>query len=168
MKKVLLFLVIFFLLSIFSFAQNPTIILVRHAEKDISPTADKRNPDLTAEGRQRAERLVEAVRKCKPKQVFSTDTKRTRQTATPVSQNSYAAYAMQIQIYDFSKMEQFAERLRGMNGCVVVVGHSNTVPALANMLLKTDKYKDLPDSEYSKLFILKVGRKKVKDTVITY
>ena len=44
------------------YAQKITVILVRHAEKDISPGADKVNPDLTEAGRQRALRLVEKVK----------------------------------------------------------------------------------------------------------
>ena len=50
-----------------------TIILVRHAEKDVSDTADKNDPELSPEGRQRAERLLEKIKKYKPGAVYSTN-----------------------------------------------------------------------------------------------
>src|SRR5688572_9324376 len=76
-------------------AQNKTIILVRHAEKvDAS-----RDPELSAEGRQRAERLRRVIKKYKPGAVYSTDFKRTRDTVSPVA----SSRNLQIQTYDPGK-----------------------------------------------------------------
>jgi 2,3-bisphosphoglycerate-dependent phosphoglycerate mutase len=150
-------------------AQNITIILVRHAEKDTSATAVKADPDLSDIGRKRAERLSEILLKYNPRQIFSTRYRRTRMTAEPLANNIFADFRLQTQIYDFDKSEEFAAQLLSSNiKCVVVFGHSNTTPALANLLIKQNKYKDLTDAEYDKIFIIKVKKNKITDEMITY
>jgi 2,3-bisphosphoglycerate-dependent phosphoglycerate mutase len=47
---------------------------------------------------------------------------------------------------------------------VVVLGHSNTVPLLLNILTGTDDFSNLPETQYDNLFIVSVfekGRSKV-------
>jgi 2,3-bisphosphoglycerate-dependent phosphoglycerate mutase len=150
-------------------AQNITIILVRHAEKDTSATAIKNDPDLNDAGRNRAERLSEILLKYKPRQIFSTRYRRTRMSAEPLANNIFADYRLQTQIYNFDEPEAFtAELLQLKTKCVVVFGHSNTTPALANLLIKQNKYKDLTDTEYDKIFIIKIKGEKITDEVITY
>jgi hypothetical protein len=56
---------------------------------------------------------------------------------------------------------------------IVVVGHSNTTPALANLLIRQEKYKVLDESEYDKIWIIKIKKNstkpnKIKDKVIKY
>ena len=61
-------------------AQKKTIILVRHAE-----TVDaSQDPDLSAEGKERAQRLRSIVKNYKPGAIYSTDFKRTRDTVAPM------------------------------------------------------------------------------------
>lgn len=165
----------FLLLFVFAnqqiFAQKTTFILLRHAEKDVSPTADKRNPDLSEVGKKRAESLFAVIRKYKPQEIFSTIYVRTRATITPLSLELFPPYRLQTQFYDATEQEEFSEKLlQTKSRCVVVVGHSNSVPALANLLLKENKYKDLAESEYNKIFIVEVNRKKnmAKAEVIEY
>lgn len=155
--------------SVFAQKNEITFILLRHAEKDISPGANKADPDLTAEGKQRAARLVETIRKYKPEQIFSTIFKRARETVEPLAENLNEKYRIQVQPYDFDELEAFADKLLKSNArTIVVVGHNTTTPALANLLIKENKYKDLGDSEYNKIFIIKIKNGKVKDTVIEY
>ncbi len=150
-------------------AQNITIILVRHAEKDTSATAIKSDPDLNDAGRKRAERLSEILFKYKPRQIFSTRYRRTRMSAEPLANSIFTDYRLQTQIYNFDEPENFAAELLSLKTkCVVVFGHSNTTPALANLLLKQSKYKDLTDAEYDKIFIIKVKKDRITDEVITY
>lgn len=165
----------FLLLFVFSnqqvFAQKTTFILLRHAEKDVSPTADKRNPDLSEAGKKRAESLFSVIKKYKPQEIFSTIYLRTRATATPLAFQLFPPFRLQIQFYDSTEQETFLEKLlQTKSRCVVVVGHSNSVPALANLLLKENKYKDLAESEYNKIFIVEVNRKKntAKSEIIEY
>lgn len=133
-------------------AQKKTIILLRHAEKDLSPGASAADPDLSAEGKARAERLITALRKYKPSAMYATEYKRTQQTAAPLAAKS----GLTVERYDPRKLKDFEASLRGSKSRhIVVVGHNNTTPALVNMFLHQEQFKQLPESEYSKIFILK-------------
>lgn len=155
-----------------SFAQHKklTIILLRHAEKDISPSADKVNPDLTPEGKQRAQNLVKKIKKYKPTAIFSSDYIRTKSTVAPLAEKR----KLTVQIYDPRKLNELADIImEGKYKSVVVVGHNNTTPALANLLIKQEKYQPLLETEYSKIWIIKIKKNdkkpnKIEDEVIDY
>ena len=150
-------------------AQDVTFILVRHAEKDVSATANKTDPVLTAAGRERAEKFFETVKDYKPTQIFSTDYLRTRATAAPLAEKLHENYRMQAQYYDFEELEDFAARLLKIkSGTIVVVGHNMTTPMLANLLIKQDKYGALGDSEYDKIWIIKIKNGKAESEIIEY
>lgn len=145
------------------------IILVRHAEKDVSPNAVKADPDLTSEGYLRAQKFYETIKKYNPQRIYSTNYRRTRFTVSPLADNILPKYRLMVEAYNPSEPEAFVQTLLNQTTkCIVVAGHSNTVPQLANLLLKQTKYKDLPDSEYGKIFIIKIDGKKIEETVIDY
>lgn len=169
MKIIIFFLSLFLFANTNIFAQNKTIILLRHAEKDISPTADKVNPNLTEAGKKRAEKLLEVVKKYRPDEIFSTNFIRTRYTVTPLAVNLYEKYRLQIQIYDHTDLEEFAEKiLASKSKTIVVVGHNTTTPMLANILAKHNKHTALDETEYDKLFIINIKKGKVTDEKIVY
>ncbi len=149
--------------------QNKTIILLRHAEKDVSASANKADPELTAQGRERAQRLIETLKKYQPQQIYSTIFKRARDTAAPLAENLHPDYRMQIQFYDYNEIEELAAKLLKLKAkSVVVVGHNSTTPELANFLIKQNKYKDFADDEYNKIFIIKIRGGKIEAQVIEY
>ena len=78
---------ILFLLSLhlcmIASAQKTTVWIVRHAEKDTA-FINRQDPDLTATGQQRALDLAAYLQNEAIVKVYSTDTKRTRQTARHV------------------------------------------------------------------------------------
>lgn len=149
-----------------AYAQKKTIILIRHAEKDVSPGADKTDPELSPAGVARAQQLVKVIKKYKPGAVYSTSFKRTRNTAAPVA----AWRKLEVETYDPRKLDEVANRvLNGKRKRHLIVGHNNTTPALANLFIKEDKYKMLPESEYGKIWIIKLKKGKVKSVeVIDY
>ena len=106
-----------------------TYLLVRHAEKDVRVAND---PPLTVDGQARAERLVALFAETPLDAIYSSPTRRTRQTATPV------ARAKQLTIVDYNPRDAdaFAKRLRAEHpaGTVLVIGHSDTLPPLARAL----------------------------------
>lgn len=151
------------------FAQDVTFILLRHAEKDVSPAANKDDPQLSAAGRERAGKFFETVKDYKPTQIFSTNYLRTRATVAPLAENLNENYRIQTQNYDFEELDDFAARLLKIkSGTIVVVGHNTTTPMLANLLIKQDKYGTLGDSEYNKIWIIKIKNGKITDQVIEY
>ncbi|MDQ4121274.1 MAG: histidine phosphatase family protein [Acidobacteriota bacterium] len=147
-----------------------TVILLRHAEKDTSATADKVNPDLLPEGKARAQRLVEIIKKYKPDVIYSSDFIRTKSTVAPLAEKR----KVPIQIYDHKKIDELAALImNGKGKSIVVVGHNTSTPALANMLIKQEKYKTLDESEYGKIWIIKISKEKdkpdkIEEQVIEY
>lgn len=147
-----------------------TVILLRHAEKDVSATADKVDPVLTPEGRRRAESLIRAVRKYKIDAIFSSDFIRTRETVAPLA----AKRRLTVQIYNHRDLKQMAEMIiTGKIKRLLIVGHNSTTPALTNLLVGAEKYKPLAETEYDKIFIVKIRKYKrkptrVRDRVLTY
>lgn len=128
------------------------IYLVRHAEKAADGSKD---PSLTDEGMYRAQRLSELLRISNIGKIYSTDFKRTRDTAQPLS----TLLGIVTEIYDPGN-DEFLQRIKSYPENMLIVGHSNTTPALVNALLGHDIYKQLIDAtEYDKLFIVsKVGK----------
>lgn len=152
-RTFLLCLVIVVLNSVLAYAQDKTIILVRHVEKDASATADKRDPEMSDAGRERASRLVRATKKYKFDEIFSTDFKRTRGTAEPTA----AKRKKSVQTYDASKQQELVDKIMASkNDKFLVVGHSNTIPRLANLIAKKEVFRDLLETEFGVIWIIKV------------
>ena len=135
------------------FAQSKTIILVRHAEKNAPVEGDKGDVDLSSEGRDRALRFARVAKRFRPGEIFATAYKRTQQTAEPIAKLS----GKTIQIYDASKHPELIDLiLKSKTKRFVVVGHSNTVPFLANLLAKKEVFKQLPDTEYGVVYVIRM------------
>ncbi|NJN77157.1 MAG: histidine phosphatase family protein, partial [Saprospiraceae bacterium] len=127
-----------------------TIILVRHAEKVKDNTA---NPALTTEGELRAIKLAYMLREESVAAVFSTDYERTLKTAEPTAQ----FHELKVQKYLPQNQELFLENvLKQYRGkTVLIVGHSNTVPMMLNVLTGENYWK-IKDYAYNDLFIVNV------------
>src|SRR5687767_11232877 len=138
-RLVLAVLLITICLFVSATAQNKTIILVRHAEK-VDASQD---PELSPEGKKRAERLTQVVKKYKPGAIYSTDFKRTRDTVAPIA----ARRKLQIQSYDAKKPADLVDVImKSKTKRFLISGHSNTIPGLANLIGKKQLFKNLEDS----------------------
>lgn len=122
------------------------LYLVRHAEKADDGTKD---PPLTKKGEKRAQRLADILEGADVSAVYSTNFKRTRDTAFPTAQS----IGTEVVIYD-PRNKDFLKELSGATKNVLVVGHSNSTPSLVNALLGEEKYQQLDESVYTKLFII--------------
>lgn len=150
-------LLIFLAVATVSAQRDKTIVLVRHVEKDSSPTADKVDPDLSEEGRARAERLAKVVKRYKPHEIFSTNFKRTRETAQPIARRR----KKDIQTYDPSKPADLVQKIMDPASKTVhylIVGHSNTIPGLANLLAKKEVFRNLLESEYGVIWVIRMKK----------
>jgi 2,3-bisphosphoglycerate-dependent phosphoglycerate mutase len=144
-----------------TYAQTTTYILLRHAERDTMRT----DPPLTKEGEQRAQKLLEILKEYTPDIVYSTNYSRTRSTVMPLAKK----FNKEIQLYDPRKLADFAAQLADQKGkTIVVAGHSNSSPALANLLLKEKTYADLDETVYNQFWIITVTDGKAVGRVITY
>lgn len=122
--------------------------LVRHAEKE----KDQQDPDLSPEGKARAERLATILKDAGIFKVYSTVYKRTINTALPTIQ----ALDCEQGSFRADKQGEFIETLlkhqKGKR--FLIVGHSNTTPALVNHLIGNAVYEDIDHEEYGKLFVV--------------
>lgn len=138
-----------------------TFVLVRHAEKAAD---DARDPSLSDAGRARVARLVARLHDHRIVAVYATAFRRAQQTAAPVA----ADHGLAVVTYDAAQpAADLARALRRTYpaGTVLVVGHSNTVPALAQALCGCT-IGPTADSEYGRRIAVSVrsdGRVTVDD-----
>lgn len=130
-----------------------TYYLIRHAEKDRSDKTN-RNPNLMEVGLQRAESWARHFKDIKFDVIYSTDTNRTRQTATPTAKANNLA--LQLYYPDNMDMEEFMLQNKGKT--VLIVGHSDTTPMLTNAILGEHKYPDISDDNNSNLYTITVTK----------
>ena len=137
--------------SIYANLDSVTIIfLVRHAEKVKDGSED---PILTPEGKTRADELMYILKHVKLDAIYSTQYKRTKQTVLPTAEDK------NIKIHNYKPGERgFLKKVINSHpgGAVLIVGHSNTIPVLANKLAGRKEFNDLNDATYDNLFIAQV------------
>ncbi len=130
------------------------VFVVRHAEKANATDPD---PSLSDAGRERADALASALRVAGVSAVLVTPRVRTRETAAPLA----VAMHLTAQVVPFgaSTAEHaglVAKAVREQRGgAVLVVGHSNTVPAII-AALGGPTMPDLCDAAYANLFIVRI------------
>jgi broad specificity phosphatase PhoE len=136
-------------------AAPPTVVLlVRHAEKATQPAQD---PPLTEAGAERARALVAVAGDAGVTAIITTQFERTRRTAEPTA----IALHVTPEVVQAGAMPQHAKAvadqvLKHAGGTVLVVGHSNTIPAIVGAL-GAPQPRDLCDSEYDRLFVVVIG-----------
>jgi phosphohistidine phosphatase SixA len=132
-------------------AAPQTVILVRHAEKAVAPADD---PALSPAGAARAAALAAALADAGVEQVLTTRFRRTRETAAPLA----AARGLRPVVIDAAgdtaaHVAAVAAAVRAAAGTVLVVGHSNTVPAII-AALGGPALPPLCEGSYSRVFVL--------------
>lgn len=123
-----------------------TIYVVRHAEKELGSA-----PGLTPQGQARAEFYADFFANEKFSAIYSTPTRRTFETATPLGEAQgvpVEEYANGLEFDAFAKT--LLEKHAGQT--IFIVGHSNTVPLLVNGLSNTNEHTDIPHEEYRRLY----------------
>ncbi|MFZ5636813.1 MAG: histidine phosphatase family protein [Pseudomonadota bacterium] len=107
-----------------------TVVVLRHAEKAVD---DPKDPSLSDAGRARAERVADTLADAPLRATYATAYRRTRATAAPAA----GRHGIAVATYDAAMpAAEFAATLRRTHpdGTVLVVGHSNTAPAIAAAL----------------------------------
>ena len=151
MKKFLLTIFVFTLFIACTSDKTTTYYLIRHAEKDRTNNTNK-NPNLNSDGVIRAEKWAKNFENIKLDAVYSTDYNRTQQTAAPTAKSK----DLIVQSYNSSKMYDSIFKKNTKGKTVLVVGHSNTTPVFANIILGQKKYKNMSDNDNASLYIVTV------------
>ena len=145
MKNYFLFLL---LVVQMSFAQHKTttIYLIRHAEKADS----SKNPDLSSAGLERAAHWSAIFSEITFDAIYSTDFKRTQQTAAPTAENK----KLDITLYDPKSLDFDKFKTDNLGKTILVVGHSNTTPDFVNKLINQNVYAAIEDTTFGNLYIV--------------
>ncbi len=160
MKGILLFVVLLIITSC-----GRTIYIVRHAEKETSNTSSQMtatDPQLSEAGKVRAIVLRDELKKKHIEHIFSTGTIRTISTAKPLSEQ----IGIPVRLYNSrDSLDYFISTVKALKGNVLIVGHSNTVDEVVNKLCgETRIARDLAETEYDNLFIVKLKKGKATFT----
>lgn len=136
------------------------IVLVRHAEAYREPGGD---PDLTGDGVLRAERLASVLRDAGIEVIHSSGYRRTDQTAAPLA----AGLGVEPVPYDAEDLPALADRLKGLTGRHLVVGHSNTTPEVVR-LLGGEPGSAIDASEHDRLYLVTIEPGGVRTVLLRY
>jgi phosphohistidine phosphatase SixA len=131
-----------------------TIILVRHAEKEVVPPENK-DPDLSLAGQARAQELARMFGGAGVTSIYATQYKRTQQTVKPLADK----LGLTVTQVEAQKTPDLVKQIRaGKPGDVVfLAGHNNSVPEII-AAFGGPKLPIIPETEYDNLFILTVQR----------
>ena len=141
-------------------AEPGALYLVRHGEK----ASSGKDPELTPQGRLRAENVAAILGKAGITAIYSSNTQRTRQTAAPLAQQS----GVPMQLYDPADPKALVaqvQKVRAAGANVLVVGHSNTLPELVR-LFGGAPGPDILDDEYDRLYQLTGGEGAVRTVLL--
>jgi broad specificity phosphatase PhoE len=150
---------VFMIAMVFAYwnsATTTTIVLVRHAEKQVGAISDA---PLSPQGEVRANRLAQMFGDSEPfgriDRLYVTNTRRTQQTSAGVAQR----LGITAEVVDSKTgSRELARRVLRENrgGRALVVGHSNTVPELIAELARIEKVPPIGEEEFDTLYVVTV------------
>ena len=136
-----------------------TIIVVRHAEKNIEPT--NQDPDLSPAGQARAQEIARMFGNAGVNAIYASQYKRTQETVKPLADR----LGLSVTVVDSKQTKELVRQIltnhRGQT--IFVAGHNNTAPEIVNAL-GGGNFPVIPENEFDNMFIVTVyrfGRAKV-------
>lgn len=158
MRKTLGLTAVLVLVSASFAAAQQAVFVVRHAERaDAGTTASPMmasDPDLSEAGKTRAQALASALKDAGITAIYTTEYKRTQQTAAPLAK----ALGITPTVVPARDLPALIEKVKAAAGNSLVVGHSNTVGDVIARLGVSDPVK-LGDDDYDNLFVVVKGEK---------
>jgi|SRR6185312_5728431 len=132
-----------------------TVILVRHAEKELVTIED---PPLAPAGERRAERLAQMFGTASGpghiEGIYVTNARRTQQTAAPLAARlGIRPSVLPASTSSSSVASQVLREHRGARA--LIVGHSNTVPEIVKALSGED-VPPIADDDYDNVYVVTV------------
>ena len=137
-------------------AAQQTVIFVRHAERadggasTTSMTGAPADPSLSQAGVVRAARLATMLADAGVKGIYTTEFKRTQETAKPLA----SKLGLTIEVVPSKDAAALAATIKASHprDSVLIVGHSNTIPELIRAFGGPEI--KIADDEYSGIYIL--------------
>jgi len=105
--------------------------------------------DLSEAGTARAEALVTVLKDAGISAIYTTELKRTQQTAAPLAK----ALQLAPDVINAKDRATLITKLQGSSGNVLVVGHGNTIPDVIKALGITTPI-NIADNDYDNLFVV--------------
>ena len=127
-----------------------TVFIVRHAEK----ADDSKDAELSEAGRARAEALANMLRDSEISAIYTTEFKRTQQTAVPLAK----ALGLTVTTLPAENQAALVAKLRTSTANSLVVGHGNTIPDIIKALGISEPEK-ISETDYDNLFLVVLGDK---------
>ena len=134
-----------------SASAEPFVIIVRHAEKAAEGGND---PELSPAGVARAEALSQMLKDSKLVAIFTSEFKRTQETAAPTAE----LLGIMPTVIGGKDASTLATKLKSLDGNALVVGHGNTIPDLVKALGMQESI-EITESDYTQIFIVTLGEK---------
>lgn len=125
-------------------ALEKTIYVIRHLHK-----AQGEDPPLSGEGAAAAQRLADLLADRGIVATFATPTRRAMQTAAPLAHRIGVA----VSEYDARAPEKLVASVASIDGSVLIVGHSNTVPDLV-IRFGGNRRPVLTEQDYGTVFMI--------------
>ena len=136
-------------LPLFAAGQTKMVFLVRHAERASSA------PDspLSDAGQRRADCLGSTLKDAGIHSIFTTQYQRTQQTAAPLAK----LLSLRPASLPADDQPALIERIQAASGNVLVVAHSDTLPAILQKLGIAQAV-SIRSDEYDQLFVVTMGQ----------
>jgi 2,3-bisphosphoglycerate-dependent phosphoglycerate mutase len=137
--------------------RGPAIVfLVRHAERAdagmAAATIAGADPVLSEAGKARAQALGRMLKDARLAAIFTTEYRRTKDTALPVATSAGIA----AEAVESKNTAALLDKIKQSSGNVLVVGHSNTVPEIIKGLGVTEPV-TIAEGDFDELFVVVRG-----------
>ncbi|BFT29556.1 phosphoglycerate mutase family protein [Alteromonas sp. D210916BOD_24] len=142
--KSILFLTLFLCIVPGSIAGDFTLYFTRHFEKQTGT-----NPALTQQGVEKAQAFASLLEHAGIKKVYSTNYRRTQQSAAPIALKVNTA----VTFYDPRDLTKLAAKLLSEQQNAVVVGHSNTTPDIIGLV--GGEANPISETEFGDVYMLR-------------
>jgi phosphohistidine phosphatase SixA len=134
-----------------------SIVLVRHAEKELDDSPD---PEISPKGRERALRLALLLSRSGATRLVATEFKRTQQTLEPLAER----LGKPVEVRPAARTNDLVRELRDAppGSTTVLATHANVLPAIVRELGGVSlrglaKDGTLEDDDYSRVAVLSIG-----------
>ena len=130
-----------------------TVILVRHAEKNIEP--NNPDPDLSPAGQARAQELIRMFGDAGINAIYATQYNRTQQTVKPLADK----LGLPVSQVNSKNTADLVAQIRAQHAgqVIFIAGHNNTVPEVV-AALGGPTFPVIPETEFDNLYIVTVYR----------